>query len=238
MENTTLERLNALNRDFYDTFARAFADSRGPTEPGLARVLEGIAPGDRVLDLGCGNGRLALLLPAGCTYTGADFSAEMLAVARAHVAAEGRAAHFIHVDLMQPDWPAAFPQRYDGIIMRAVLHHLPGMAHRQRVLSQAATLLQPGGALIIANWQFMAVARLRERVQPWAEIGLTTADVEPGDYLLDWRREGRGLRYVHLVDEAETHALAQAAGLTVAALFRADGREGNLTLYAVLRRTR
>ena len=70
---------------------------------------------------------------------------------------------------------------------------------------------------------------------PWREVGLAESDLEPGDYLLDWHRGGSGLRYCHLVDEAELTALAGAAGLTVSDLYYADGVGQNLNLFAVLR---
>lgn len=235
MHSETIQLLNQLNRDFYDAFAVAFAESRGPSEPGLERVLAEVTPGGRVLDLGCGQGRVLHRLPVGCTYVGLDFSRELLAVAAARAAEAGRVAHFVVADLLDPDWPAQAGGPYDWIILRAVLQHIPGAELRQRVVQQAAALLAPAGTLVLANWQFLEVERLRRRILPWAEIGLTEAEVEPGDYLLDWRREGQGRRYVHLVDEAETHALAAAVGLTVAALFRADGHENRLTLYALLK---
>jgi capsular polysaccharide biosynthesis protein len=59
--------------------------------------------------------------------------------------------------------------------------------------------------------------------------------LDPGDYLLDWKRGGRGLRYCHLVDEAEIERLAAESGLRVCETFRAGGREGDLSLFAVLR---
>ncbi len=237
MQETTLELLNTLNRDFYDTFAQAFADSRAPSEPGLTRYLAEAMPGARVLDLGCGMGRIALLLPQGCVYTGVDFSEALLTTARERATEAGVVATFIAADLTAPDWASSTAPPYDWIILRAVLHHIPGYAQRLRIVQEATTLLAPGGSLLLANWQFLSIARLRRRLQPWSEIGLTEADVEPGDYLLDWQREGRGLRYVHLVDESETRRLADAAGLTIAAMTLADGHENKLTLYALLRET-
>ena len=81
MEDSTADRLLQLNREFYDSFAEAFRDSRAKTEPGFERILQRVRPGARVLDLGCGPGRLASLLPAGCSYTGVDYSAERLRAA-------------------------------------------------------------------------------------------------------------------------------------------------------------
>lgn len=43
---------------------------------------------------------------------------------------------------------------------------------------------------------------------------------EPGDYLLDWKRGGQGLRYCHLVDEAEVERLAAGSGFRARDLSR------------------
>jgi SAM-dependent methyltransferase len=235
MRKETMTYLRNLNRDFYDDFAEHFASSRGRTEPGLERILHRIAPGHRVLDLGCANGRVAALLPQKCTYVGLDFSAEILALADPEVA-DGVETHFAVADFMAPGWVDVIQGPFDWIIARAVFHHLPGYVTRLRVLRQAASLLASGGRLVLANWQFLSAKRLHRRIQDWDEIGLSENDVEPGDYLLDWQRGGRGFRYVHLVDDAETQRLAEDAGLAIEELYRADGRENNLTLYALLKK--
>ena len=54
--------------------------------------------------------------------------------------------------------------------------------------------------------------------------------MEPGDYLLDWRSGGRGLRYVHHFDEAELEALADASRFRICSAFLSDGENGQLGL--------
>jgi len=227
--------LRNLNREFYDDFAEHFADSRGRTEPGLERILHRIAPGDHVLVLGCAHGRVAALLPQDCNYVGLDFSAEILSLADPEVA-DSVETRFAVADFMDPSWVDRVRAPFDWIIARAVFHHLPGYLTRLRVLRQATSLLAREGRIVLANWQFLSAKRLHRRIQEWSEIGLSEDDVEPGDYLLDWRRGGRGFRYVHLVDEAETQQLAEDANLAIEEMYRADGRENNLTLYAVLKK--
>ncbi len=234
MDPAVVKQLNELNRAFYEQFAASFTASRAPTEPGLQRALSPVRPGDRFLDLGCGPGRVVWMLPPGCHYVGGDFSTSLLARAREKTASAPVTTRFVQLDLLSEDY-AALGREFDWILLRAVLHHIPGAAHRRRIVTQAAQLLAPRGRLILANWQFLNIPRLRKRVQPWETIHLTPQDVEPGDYLLDWRRDGYGLRYVHLINEAETRALAEAAGLRIGSLFRADGHTNDLTLYAVLR---
>jgi len=237
MHKEVMNLLNSLNHKFYADFAGAFAASRGDTEPGLALVCADILPGAQVLDLGCGQGRVAAMLPAGCRYVGMDFSPEMMTQFHPTANVEQLAIRFVVGDLLDPAWPSQVDGAYDWIIMRAVLQHIPGIAQRQAVVKQAAGLLAPQGRLLIANWQFLDIERLRRRLLSWDVIGLTADDVEPGDYLLDWQREGYGIRYVHLVDETEAAALAVHANLHIGTLFRADGHHGNLTLYAVLHTT-
>jgi len=251
MDDITADLLLQLNREFYDTFAEAFRDSRAPTEPGFERILQRVHPGTRVLDLGCGPGRLASLLPAGCSYTGVDYSAELLRAAADFHSAEFHSAEgasvgkppadvrFVQADLVGDPWPDLVRPEpgsagYDWVILRAVLHHIPGFERRCRVVQRAAEVLGARGMVVIANWQFLRIERLRRRMLSWDQIGLQESDVDPGDYLLDWQRNGYGVRYVHLVDEAETHQLADRAGLQIDELFFADGHTNDLTLYAIL----
>ncbi len=229
MREDIVQRLTALNRRFYALTAIAFAASRGASEPGFMRLLPQVR--GRVGDLGCGHGRLARLLPPDCTYIGMDFSTELLTLARREAPA---LACFVEGDLLSFPWPEVVESgNFDWLFLRAVLHHIPGARNRRAIVRHAAERLVPGGHLVLANWQFLDLPALRRRILPWEEIGLRATDVEPGDYLLDWRRGVTALRYVHWVDEAETRALLHAAGLQVAQLYRDDGRSGSLTLYAV-----
>jgi hypothetical protein len=86
---------------------------------------------------------------------------------------------------------------------------------------------------IHSEWQFLDSEKLKSRVQPWEEAGISPEAVDPGDYLLDWRSGGRGLRYVHHFDEAELEALAAASRFRVRETFFSDGENGRLGLYQV-----
>lgn len=241
MEPSVVRRLLDLNREFYRQVGPAFAATRGPRQPGLQRLLAYLPTAGSLLDVGCGNARLAEVLDqAGrCVqYVGIDASEPLLAAAQARTERLRcvRAA-LLQLDITEEGWPAALPiAQYDGIAALAVLHHLPGWAMRRRLMEAMAALLAPGGAVAVSTWQFMDSPRLRRRVVPWEAVGLTAAEVEPGDYLLDWRQGGYALRYCRLINEAELAALATEAGLGVQATFRADGAEGSLNLFAVLAR--
>ena len=244
MDEKTIATLLALNRRFYTDFAGSFAASRSPCDPALTRILPAIALGARVLDVGCGDGRLATLLERerpGCAYVGVDVVPELLALARNRAAdLAAVSAHFALADVAQPGWSqalraAGWPWPFDVAVMLAVLHHLPGFERRAAALREVADQVAPDGLVIVSTWQFMDSPRLRRKLVGWEQVGLATEALEPGDYLLDWRRGGLGLRYCHMVDEHELAELARRSKLQVCETFRAGGREGNLSLFALLR---
>jgi len=62
-------------------------------------------------------------------------------------------------------------------------------------------------------------------------------DVDECDYLLDWRSGGTGLRYVHYFSEEELAKMAESSGFRVVETFYSDGKEGNLAIYQVWRKS-
>jgi SAM-dependent methyltransferase len=173
---------------------------------------------------------------------GVDFSPALLAEARRQVKANAAdAAWFARFDFRAADfstlgWETDLQAAsFAGVLCFAVLHHLPGSANRAEFLCRAAGLLRAGGQLWLSVWQFQHSARLAARQVPWQRVGLSDADVEPGDTLLDWRRTPDGvpaLRYVHRFDPVELAGLAQDAGLSLHETFESDGEGGRLGLYS------
>jgi SAM-dependent methyltransferase len=238
MKNETAARLLTLNKQFYQTFGREFSSTRQRLQPGVQRVLDMLTGKESILDLGCGNGELVReLMRRGHRgpYTGVDFSLPLLEVARHGW--EDAPATFLRADLMAPDWDkkiiASLTNPFDLVTAFATLHHIPGWDARLSILNKVHAMLRPGGQFIHSEWQFLNSEKLKDRIQPWAELKLTQDDVEPGDYLIDWRSGGRGLRYVHHFDEAELEALAEASRFRVRAMFFSDGVNERLGLYQI-----
>jgi SAM-dependent methyltransferase len=200
-------------------------------QPGVAQALENLPAESWVLDLGCGNGELALEWlsrdPAG-RYIGIDSSPLLLEIAREKVQ-DSRVSFYV-LDLADPAWSR---DRIDRVLSFAVLHHLPDAALRKRLALQVHQLLHESGQWIHSNWNFLASERLQARILPWETVELSDEDVEKGDYLLDWRRGGYGLRYVHHFTPSELEAIAGETGFTVLNTYHSDGEGGRLGLYQV-----
>jgi len=252
MREETLQILRTTNKEFYQRFGEAFAETRRRIQPGVARALdEWITNGDW-LDIGCGSGTLSQAwIKHGLTgsYTGIDFSQPLLHEAQCLLAAnpprQGLTISFRQLDLMNKDWmESCGTTAFDGVLAFAVLHHIPGADMRINLLKQAAALIKPGGLFIHSEWQFQHSPKLMARVQPWNKIGLRDEDVDEGDTLLDWRHEatggtkGFGLRYVHLFSRTELQELAESCGFTIIQEYESDGAGEKLGLYQVWRKNR
>lgn len=234
MNAAVAQQLIALNQQFYLSLAAPFSVTRGRLQSGVLRVLQGVPDDADVLDLGCGNGGVAAELARRGhrgRYVGLDFSAEMLAIAKSRV--ESSRFNFIHADLTESfiQRSAISDQQFDFVFAFAALHHIPSHELRLYFLRQVRESLAASAHFVHSNWQFMNSPKLRERVQPWDSAGLQATNVDEGDYLLDWRSGGSGLRYVHHFSEVELKALAAAAGFKVTESFLSDGKGGKLALY-------
>ena len=234
MDLTTARRLLDLNRDFYRRFGADFSATRQRLQPGVTRLLGTLSGGESILDLGCGNGELARALARRGhrgPYLGLDFSPPLLS--DASVIPNSFLARFIEADITSA-WAVNVEQStFNVVTCFATLHHIPSKELRLNILKTVRNLLAPEGRFILSNWQFRNSDKLRGRVQPWERIGLSVRDVDADDYLLDWRRGGEGLRYIHQFSQAELAELADSTGFRVQESFYSDGQGGKLGLYQV-----
>lgn len=151
---------------------------RGEGELVLVKDLAGALPG-RVLDLGCGDGRLTALVLEAYPASEAvcvDMSPPMLEAARARFEGDDRVSFMTH-DL---DDPLPFePGTFNAVITSLAVHHVSD--ERKRTLyAEIAGLLQPGG--VFANLEIVA-SPTRELHDRWRdEMG---ARDDPNDRLRD-----------------------------------------------------
>lgn len=131
-----------MNRDAYDSIASQWDAVRTRLAPAEARLMallcEGLPPGSRVLDLGCGTGRPIAeeLARRGLQVTGVDQSANMLALARQRLPGHCWVQAAIEAYVPAGDFAAAVA--WDS------LFHLPRAAHA-RVFASVRSCLPQGG---------------------------------------------------------------------------------------------
>ena len=170
--------------------------------PGLAAVLRtaGLSAGARVLDVGCGSGRLARrLCESGFEVVGVDASPAMVELARTH------APHARFEVLALPTGrragaPGGLPVCDAVVSTGHVLNYLASPEVIASALAELAGSLRPGGVLAL-DLMTERFARRHDRCTPHVRISddwvVVTRDSRPGPLLLVrditvFRRAGDG----------------------------------------------
>ena len=136
-------------------------------------VLEWLAPeaGERILDLGCGDGQLTeRIAAAAASVTGIDASPKMVAAARARgIAAEEGSAESL---------PCA-DHSFDAVFSNAVLHWVRG---QDAMMVEVRRVLRPGGRFVAEMGGHGNIAAIRvaslpclraSATRPWANAATT-----------------------------------------------------------------
>jgi 2-polyprenyl-3-methyl-5-hydroxy-6-metoxy-1,4-benzoquinol methylase len=116
-------------------------------------LLANVAPGERVLDVGAGEGRFAAALAkAGASVLAADIAEEPLRRARAAIPDLA-----VHLLPDEADWGLA-DSDFDVVWAGEVIEHVADTAGW---LSEARRVLRPGGALLLSTPDHGPLTRLR-----------------------------------------------------------------------------
>ena len=118
-------------------------------EPGALEILArlDIAPGTRMLDVGCGAGQIAIpAARAGVRVTGVDIASNLIEQARARAQAEQLDVRFDEGD--------AEALAYETGAFDVVLSLIGAMFAPQpeRVAAELARVCRPGGRIVMINW--------------------------------------------------------------------------------------
>ena len=133
---------------FYDPLTRLLGTGKA-----IERLIEqaGLAPGQRVLDLGCGTGATTLAAKRACPgieIVGLDPDPKALARARRKAGREGLAIDFVEGFGDALPFPDA---RFDRVLSSFMFHHLES-EQKPAVLREVLRVLRPGGRLHLLDF--------------------------------------------------------------------------------------
>jgi SAM-dependent methyltransferase len=171
----------------------------------------------RLIDLGCGTGRLLLAFAArGYACLGVDLSAAMLAVVNEKAARAGLAVAVLKANLVELDEVPAATFDYAACLF-STLGMIRGEENRRRFLGQVRRILKPGGVFVLhahnaryrfGRWLGRRGPEKGDRTMPQHRGGaeLTIHHYTRGELLGELKRAGFRMREV--VSVATTGRLA------------------------------
>lgn len=128
--------------------------TRGRDAAYRARLLDlaAVAPGERILDIGCGTGTQAVAawrrVQPGGSIAGVDVSKNMLAAARRKARRARADIPFRAADAATLPFPDA---NFDLVTLTTVMHMVPKVK-RLAALREASRVLRPGGRILLVDY--------------------------------------------------------------------------------------
>jgi trans-aconitate methyltransferase len=155
MPQTWDASLYATNARFVATMAESLVDLLNPQ------------PGERILDLACGDGFLTRrIIDSGATVIGADAAPQMVAAARER----GVEAHLVNAESLP------FENEFDAVFSNAALHW---MKNQEAVLAGVYRALKPSGRFIAECGGHGNVASIRVALLAvLGKYGMAPAEIE------------------------------------------------------------
>lgn len=238
MDKQTAHKLISKTRDDYNLIADQFASTRRFNWGDFATALRSlpVKKGAKVLDLGCGNGRVyELLKDLGAEYYGLDISERLIEHAEKNVPL----GHFTVGDMLKTPYQ---DNEFDIVMSAATLHHIPGKEARNQALTEMYRITKPGGQILVTIWYFWNKPfYIRSIIRNfWFQLQ-SISELDPGDFYMPWR-DGSGKRitkrYFHAWRKLElTNALKKAGFTCIKASFfwKSNKKIGN-NLIAIARK--
>ncbi|MFH1610304.1 MAG: class I SAM-dependent methyltransferase [Patescibacteria group bacterium] len=155
-----------LTKESYDNIATSFSNSRSTNWPDVKNLVKEYIKDDpsettktshgasKILDLGCGNGRLLQLLKnKNISYTGLDNSNKLIQKAKKEY--QEKNITFITDDIL--DLSQFKSNSFDKIFMVASFNHIPSKELQKKVITNLYRILKKDGILIMTNWNLWQI---------------------------------------------------------------------------------
>lgn len=200
----------------YDAIAPAFNESRYNMHwPEVNAMIDAVPSGSRVLDMGCGSGRVCRFFgEKKVDYVGIDLSEEELKLARKSCSG-GKFMQGSMLDLPFEE------NLFDVVFMIASIQHLLTEEQRMQALQESMRVLKPSGILNVtvkAFWQlryrslFLNKKKGKETLSKELQKELKWSDIF---WPWRWRIKNTVYRYYHAFSRRELKQLLVRAGFQI-----------------------
>ena len=209
----------------YNLIAEQFSNTRQRPWPEIEFLFKDISGNDKILDIGCGNGRFFPFFRG--KYLGIDNSERLLELARKKFPK----ANFQKADALNLPFNN---ESFDKIYSIAVLHHIPSKELRLRFLREAKRVLKPNGFLILTVWKLANKKELHSFIKFTILKALKLTKLDFKDILEPWGK--KILRYYHWFSKKELKGLAEIAGFAIKEIGVVKNERGNRQNFYLIAR--
>ncbi|MCD6115360.1 methyltransferase domain-containing protein [bacterium] len=232
MKKETAESLICQNIQTYNQIAEHFCQKRKFLTQDLVKLSHLIKPGERILDIGCANGRFCeLVFQRRAKYWGIDVSEKMISIARRRYPK----AKFFVSDFLSFPFGKNF---FDKVYCLSVFHHIPSKKFRIKFLQEIKRVLKPGGIVILTIWNLGKKRKIKNLLFKYTlKRFFGKSGLDFGDLFLPWKNEKGevlALRYFHVFSKKELVSLVKEAGFEIkkSGLLERSRRESNIFVIA------
>jgi len=205
--------LNKIKND-YNLISEDFSSTRTAIWPELSFLFKDIKVKEKILDLGCGNGRLYKLLEK-TNYTGIDISERLISIAKKkYPRVNFKVANALNLSFKK--------ELFDKVYSIAVLHHIPSKKLRIQFLKEIKKVLKKDGSLILTVWK-KTYNLLLLRYTFLKIIGKSQLDFK--DTLEPWADKTE--RYYHWFSQKELADLIKETGFKIKDIGVIKNKKGN-----------
>ncbi len=202
----------------YNLIASEFSNKRSFLWKELNYFRQFCSDGDRILDIGCGNGRLLELFDGlKVDYIGLDNSEKLIAIARKirDSRGENSSVEFVVGDGLNLLFDAC---HFDKVFSIAAFHHIPSRNFRLRFLKEAKRVLKPQGLLVLTVWNLWQIAFLKYHFKHLLLKIFCKSRLDFKDILYPWKDQTGSpfiQRYLHCFTKRELERLVKEAGFQI-----------------------
>ena len=201
----------------YNLIAKEFSRTRENVWPEMNFLFSDfLKKEDKVLDLGCGNGRwFEMFQKHKIYYVGTDGSEELIKIAKEkYPQATFKVSNALNLPFQDND--------FEKVYSIAVFHQIPSQKFRLQFLKEAKRVLKPGGLLILTVWRFHHKKTLLSLIKYTILKLLGKTDLDFGDVLY-----ARTKRYYHVFSKRELISLVRKSGLEIQKIGIVKNQKGN-----------
>ena len=200
----------------YEEIAEHFSETRVRLWKDIIFLVDFVKDGDKVLDLGCGNGRLfELFRDKKIDYIGIDLSKKLIEIAR------DKYKDYPNVKFLVRDaLDTGFDENsFDLVYSIALLHQIPSKKYRLQSLNEVNRILKSEGFLILTVWNLWQKKYMRNILKTFflkIKIpGSTKLDFK--DTFIPWKkRNGTTInRYYHAFTIKELRKIVKEAAFKI-----------------------